>query len=294
MCVHLFGAVSSPGCANYGLKQVASDNEEEYGSVVANFLRRDFYVDDGLKSLPTVEDAIEMLDKSKEMCAKGGLRLHKYVSNSKDVVNHVAPEDRAKGVQNRDVLHKALPVERALGIQWCAESDSFQFRLTLRDRPLTRRGILSTLNSVYDPLGFLAPVVLTGKQIRQEMCRGNAGWDTPLPEHLMQRLQNWITDLRHLESLKIQRCVKPSHFGQVKEVELHHFSEASSTGYGQCIYLRLIDENDQVRCSLLMGKARVAPLKPVTIPRLELVAAVLSTKISMLLQKELDYTSVKG
>lgn len=61
MCVHLFGAVSSPGCANYGLKQVASDNEEEYGPEVANFLRRDFYVDDGLKSLPTVEDAIEML-----------------------------------------------------------------------------------------------------------------------------------------------------------------------------------------------------------------------------------------
>lgn len=87
--------------------------------------------------------------------------------------------------------------------------------------------------------------------------------------------------------------MKPSHFGKVKAVELHHFSDASSTGYGQCTYIRLIDDNGQVHCSLLMGKARVAPLKPVTIPRLELVAALLSTKISMLLQKELEYTSVK-
>ena len=156
---------------------------------------------------------------------------------------------------------------------------SMQFCLTLKERPLTRRGILSTLNSVYDPLGFLAPVVLLGKQILQGMCRKNADWATPLPDHLMQRWQKRITDLHYLESFKIQRCVKPSHFGQVKDVELHHVSDASSTGYGQCTYLRLIDENDQVHCSLLMGKSRVAPLKPVTIPHLELVAALLSAKI---------------
>ena len=76
-------------------------------------------------------------------------------------------------------------------------------------------------------------------------------------------------------------------------VEPHHFSDASSTGYGQCTYIRLIDENHQVHCSLLMGKARVAPLKPVTILRLELVAALLSKKISVLLQKELEYPTIK-
>ena len=141
MCVHLFGAVSSPGCANYGLKQVASDNEDEFGSDVANFLRRDFYVDDGLKSLPTVEDAKVMIDKCKDMCAKGGLHLHKFVSNSKDVLNHINPEDRAKGTENLDLLNEALPVGMALGIQCCVESDSFQFHITLRDRPFTRRGI---------------------------------------------------------------------------------------------------------------------------------------------------------
>ena len=154
MCVHLFGAASSPGCANFGLKQVATDNQEEFGCAVADFLRRDFYVDDGLKSLPSDSEAIGMIHKTKEMCRKGGLHLHKFISNSKAVIEHIPHEDRAKGIKDLDLVHDKLPVERALGIQWCVESDTFQFRIVLGDRPLTRRGILSTINSVYDPLGF--------------------------------------------------------------------------------------------------------------------------------------------
>lgn len=79
MCVHLFGAASSPGCANFGLKQVADDNEAEFSNAVADFLRRDFYVDDGLKSLPSDLEATDMIHKTKEMCGKGGLHLHKFI-----------------------------------------------------------------------------------------------------------------------------------------------------------------------------------------------------------------------
>ena len=134
MCVHLFGAASSPGCANFGLKQVANDNEAEFGGSVAGFLRRDFYVDDGLKSLPSDSEAIDMICKTKEMCSKGGLHLHKFISNSKAVIEQITPEDRAKGIKDLDLLQDKLPVERALGIQWCVESDTFQFRLVLSDR----------------------------------------------------------------------------------------------------------------------------------------------------------------
>ena len=98
--------------------------------------------------------------------------------------------------------------------------------------------------------------------------------------------------MRTLKSLKISRCYKPKGFGEVRTVELHHFSDASQSGYGQCSYLRLIDENDQVHYSLLMGKARVTPLKPVTIFRLELTSAVVSVKISQWLGGELDYQDV--
>ena len=289
MNVHLFGAASSPGCANYCLKQAANDYEEEFGSEPANFIRNDFYVDDGLKSVPTDTEAIDVITKSQNLCAKRGLRLHKIVSNSKKVMEMIAPEDRAKGLKDLNFLQDSLPVERALGVQWCVESDSFQFRITIKDQPLTRRGILSTVSSVYDPLGFIAPVVIVGKQILQEMCRGQTDWDSPLPEELRPRWEKWRNELIRLEDLKIQRCFKPAHFGKIVQAELHHFSDASTVGYGQCSYLRLVDEQQQVHCSLVMGKARVTPLKTVTIPRLELTAALLSVKISNLLKEQLEH-----
>lgn len=88
--------------------------------------------------------------------------------------------------------------------------------------------------------------------------------------------------------IKFQRCVKPKDFGTVVLAEMHHFSDASTSGYGQCSFLRLINESDQVHCSLLLGKSCVTPLKPITIPRLELSAALLSVKIASFLDQEVD------
>ena len=170
MTVHLFGAASSPGCSNFGLKKTATDNECELGSDAAEFIRKDFYVDDGLKSVATVSEATSLIENTKSICARGGMRLHKFISNSKEVIAKIAPDDRAKGVKDLDLHNDVLPIERALGVQLCVESDTFQFRIVLQDKPLTRRGILSTISSVYDPLGFLAPVILTGRQILQSLC----------------------------------------------------------------------------------------------------------------------------
>lgn len=106
------------------------------------------------------------------MCAKGNLRLHKFVCNSKDVTSTIPESERAT-VTNASVQlgEQTSPIERALGLQWCVSSDEFCFRLTLKDQPLTRRGILATVASVYDPLGLIAPVVLAGRMILQEMCK---------------------------------------------------------------------------------------------------------------------------
>ena len=89
MNMHLFGAVSSPGCANFGLRKTAQDREREFGKDIANFLRDDFYVDDGLKSVKTKEDAISLIKKSQAICARAGLRLHKFASNSVEVLEAV-------------------------------------------------------------------------------------------------------------------------------------------------------------------------------------------------------------
>ncbi|XP_069133232.1 uncharacterized protein [Argopecten irradians] len=263
--------------------------EAEFGKDVANFVRRDSYVDDGVKSVPTIEEAVHIIDNTKEMLRRGGLRLHKFLSSSKNVLQNMPLADRAQGLKDIDVLQDQLPVERALGVQWCIESDTFQFRITLNDRPLTRRGVLSTLCSVYDPLGFIAPFILVGKQILQQMCKDKTDWDSPLSDDLSARWLRWRLDLNNLKDLKVNRCLKPSDFGETVSVELHHFSDASTQGYGQCSYVRLVNTDGRIHCALVMGKARVIPLKPITIPRSELVAALVSVRMSSMLIRELDY-----
>ena len=97
MKFHLFGAVSSPGCANFGLKRAATDGESEFGSAAANFIRDDFYVDDGFTSVASKEEVIFLIDASKKICVKAGLKLHKFLSNSRDVLASITSTERANG-----------------------------------------------------------------------------------------------------------------------------------------------------------------------------------------------------
>jgi hypothetical protein len=274
------------------LKTTAKDGEAEFGTETAAFVENSFYVDDGLKSVETVDQATKLIKNSVEMCQRGGFRLHKFAANKRDVIESIPVQYRATDVKELDLCHDPLPIERVLGIEWCIESDSFRFRITLKDKPLTRRGVLATISSIYDPLGFVAPVLLAGKRILQTLCKDNADWDDPLPETLKAEWERWRADIHSLENMKVERCFKPEDFGQVKTAELHHFSDASCEGYGQCSYLRLVDDNDKIHCSLVMGKSRVVPLKQVSIPRLELTAAVVSIKVSATLQDELEYKDI--
>ena len=163
--------------------------------------------------------------------------------------------------------------------------------MMMQEKPLTRRGVLSTVASIYDPLGLIAPFTLRGKQILQNMCQQNMTWDDPLDGDLLHKWNGWTTELQHLEDVSINRCYKPLGFGTVKKYELHHFSDASYSGYGQCTYVRLINTQDEIHCALVMAKARVTPKKVLTIPRLELMAAVTSVKVSNILREELCYTN---
>lgn len=178
-------------------------------------------------------------------------------------------------------------MDRALGVQWCVASDEFQFRVIVKENPFTRRGVLSTVASVYDPLGFVAPFILVGKQILQQMCRDKLSWDDTLPDDLLPLWESWHQDLKNLAGVKIWRCYAPPSFN-VQHYELHHFSDASVTGYGVCSYLRAVSTSGEVHCTLVMGKSRVAPIKVTTIPRLELSAAVVAVRISDMLKKELE------
>ena len=232
-----------------------------------------------MKSVATVERLKGLISSTRLLCQKGGFYLHKFTSNNSEVLNSVPPEDPATDNRNPSLVSNDLAIERALGVHWCIETDTLQFRIELKHKPLSRRGILSTVISIYDPLGLVAPVILQVKRILQELCRDGIGWDDKVPEDIRPSWERWRSELPVLEKLKVPRCHKPSKFKEMKTVEFHHFSHASQNGYGQCPYLRLTDSRDRIHCSLVTGKSRVAPLKPVTIPRLKLTAAVVASKI---------------
>ena len=292
MTVHLFGAVSSPACANYALQRTADENEDNYGTEVANTLRRNFYVDDVLKSASSEDKAIDLAKDVKAVCTNGGFNLTKFVGNTERIINSIPDEYRAENVKSLALGQDKLPIERALGVIWCIASDTFNFRIELKDKPCTRRGILSTISSIYDPLGFIAPVVLVGKNILQDICQSNS-WDEPVDDATKSRWEKWRNELCLLESLKVPRSFKPAEFGKIVSAQLHCMSDASTCGYGQCSYLRLEDESGKVHVSFVMGKARVTPKKIVSIPRLELAAATISVNIGDKLKDELEYEDIK-
>ena len=157
MCVHLFGGISSPSCSNYALRRTADDSEDEFGSEAAMILKRNFYVDDMLKSKECSTSSIALISNIRKMCASGGFNLMKFSSNDKEVLESIPQEERSREVKKCDLAVDNLPAERALGVCWCVENDSLGFRIELKDKPFTRRGILSFISSVYDPLGLAAP-----------------------------------------------------------------------------------------------------------------------------------------
>ena len=288
MTVHLFGAVSSPSCANFALRKTATDNESKYDDKVASTILKNFYVDDCLKSVRTEDEAIELIRDLTGTCDKGGFRLTKGISNKRTVLNSVPEDERANEVKDLDFDYTDLPLGRALGIQWCVETDTFRFEITIKERPLTRRSILSAVSSTYDPLGLISPFVLPAKVILQDPCCLRIGWDDPVPEPQLMRWQKWMAELPKLASFAVRCSVKPDDFGEIESAQLHHFSDASNYGYGTVTYLRLVSRTDNVHCTLLAGKSRVAPVKPFTIPRAELTAATVSVRMNKMMTTELE------
>ena len=199
MTVHIFGAVSSPCCANFALKRLANDNKNKFSCETIKFIQNQFYVDDGLYSAQTVPEAIKIVNEARDLCKLGQLRLHKFVSNSRQLMALIPVSERAETMRYVDLNFDDLPSERALGIKWNTDADTLQFmtNATFDSHNIDRRGVLSAIASLYDPLGCIAPFILIGKLILQQMCKENVNWDDPLPNHLKPKWEKWLQELEH-------------------------------------------------------------------------------------------------
>ena len=147
-------------------------------------------------------------------------------------------------------------------LYWDTQSDTFKFKTIATCKPSTKRGVLSTVSSLFDPLGFLSPFVFSAKILLQELWRKKLPWDQEIPEPYLTQWRRWLEQLPHVVTIEIPaRCYKTQTLGT-------RVTDASQHGYAALSYLRFVDEREVTHCSFVMGKTQNAPIKEWTIPRL--------------------------
>ena len=282
MLRHVFGGVWSGCAASYALRRTV-DDFPLYDDIVKNVILNAFYVDDCLVSLQKFDQAKSVLHKARELLSHGGFNLTKFVANDSQLLAKLPESDRASEVKE----FKSDSKSKVLGLVWNVMLDQFQFDVKLESPDVvTRRVMLSLVSSLYDPLGLISPVLIVGRILLQDVTRMKLDWDTVVSSDIQERWNNWLWSLLALKSVSVPRCVKPSQFDDGIH-ELHHFSDANGRAYGCVSYLRSINKSGEINVMLLCSKGRVAPLKAVSIPRLELQAAVMAARMDEMLREEL-------
>ena len=285
MAVHVFGAVDSPCCANYTLQRTTRDQQGTFSEDVIHAIQRNFYMDDLLASKQSSDEATVLAKDLIEVLKTGGFRLTKWMSNSREVLTAIPSSEVVCDTIRLDC--NQLPQERALGVKWCAEQDLLSLEPVKSEFPNTKRGILSAMSSVFDPLGIAVPYVIKGKLIIQELWRRQIDWDDELPDDILHKWQSWKESLKSLRTIMIPRWYG-FHRGQCQNVQLHVFCDASEIAYGAVAYFRAVIDG-HVDVSFVISKTRLAPIKTLTIPRLELQGAVVASRLKSKISEEIDF-----
>ncbi|XP_050312876.1 uncharacterized protein LOC126747939 [Anthonomus grandis grandis] len=259
---------------------MSADEEQEYFPEACKEIKRNFYVDDYFSGSSTIDGAIKLKNDISKVLSKSGFNLRKWVTNNKSILE-----------QNENTSIKHYLVEdkmsKILGIAWNVENDSLQYLVNLKDDDkCTKRSILSIISKIFDPLGLIGPIIITAKIIMQKLWSENLDWDEPVSESLLVLWRKFCQELPAVNEINI-----PRHVMCFKSVftELHGLCDASERAFGACVYLRSIDENGDIKSFLLCAKSKVAPLKTLTLPRLELCGALLLTRLMNKVTESLSF-----
>lgn len=201
-----------------------------------------------------------------------------------------ARDDLAKDLKDLDIGKDQLPVQRSLGLNWDLISDTFIFRVTTAEKPYTRRGILSVINSLYDPLGLVAPVTIRGKMILRKVVTDSSQWDSPIPEQYRSEWESQKTELQCLEDVNICRTYMEhdASFSKAVRREIHVFSDASEDAIATVTYLKTVSPDGEIHVGIILGKVKVVPKHGNSIPCLELCGALLAVEIYDIAVNALD------
>ena len=283
---HVFGAKSSPTCANYALKRVAIDNQDEF-PIAAKTIQNNFYMDDFIKSVETTEEAIKGFKQLQPLLSKHGFELKNWITNS-DAVTTAIPEDLRSISKTKQV--EVQPNQEGtslLVIQWTITDDSLQVcRGTSKEfeTPITQRKILSLDSSVFDPLGLFSPLSIYMRRLLKSIWTKNGQhWDNSKESNEEEEFLKWKAQRPEVAERSIDR----KYFSTSKDKwEFHVFADASEDTMCAVAYLRSKPKQYSADLAFVIGKCRVAPMRHFSIPRLELQAAVMAVRLKEQIVKE--------
>lgn len=304
-CRLVFGLRPSPSILGSTIQHHLSLYEHEQPEIVKE-LQDSLYVDDLTSGADTEKDAFNLYLSAKNIMAKGGFNLRKWSSNSMEVCSmitknelknnfelNIAESDKgdscfteedmsyAKDVLNSFAASSEESV-KILGVNWNIRSDTLMFEMDellkfAESLPPTKRSVLKLSARIFDPLGLISAFTISTKVLFQRLCTDKQGWDEELSEKTKTTWESLIGQLQHLKNnVQVPRCYFES--TNKKQIELHGFSDASGKAYAAMVYMRTI-YNDHIDTALLCCKARVAPLKSQSIPRLELLGALILARL---------------
>ncbi|CAK9831432.1 hypothetical protein ANTRET_LOCUS8425 [Anthophora retusa] len=261
-----FGLAAAPYLAIRCIHQLAEDEQVRFPEA-STVVKRDLYVDDLITGANSIEEAIRLRTEVIGLFNRGGLNIRQWASNEPQLL---------AGLNENQIHPKILgdpTTMKTLGISWDARKDLMLYTVEPPSvTKVTKRTVLSSIAKIFDPLGLLGPVTIIAKIFMQRLWQLKVDWDESLPASLHTDWTTFVQQLLHLDNVGFKRNTTQR---GTRRIELHGFCDASERAYGACIYIRTIGRFGRVETNLLCAKSRVAPLKTVTLARLELCGAAL-------------------
>ncbi|XP_062714046.1 uncharacterized protein LOC134290850 [Aedes albopictus] len=266
-----YGTAAVPFLAIRALYQLAIDEEAEY-PLAAELVKKMFYVDNVLFGGNNLVEVRGLQRELISLLQRGGFHLHKWAANDERLLDSIPEEDRDKLVKIED--SSANEVIKTLGLMWDPVGDDFLFRAQsdCNNPAPTKRQVLSVIARLFDPLGLLSPVIVLAKVLMQKLWKNKMDWDDRLDEELLDDWRYFLNALPLAEDFRVPRRVISE---EEARIEIHGFADASNTAYGACVYLRSVHSDGTASSSLVTSKSKVCSITPMSIPRKELMAALL-------------------
>ncbi|XP_054259587.1 uncharacterized protein LOC128984305 [Macrosteles quadrilineatus] len=269
-----YGLNCSPFIAIRTLQQLVKDEGHSYPKA-SEILTKSIFYDDIIAGAESLDEALSAQNELKNLLSRGGFELRKWISNAPQLLDQVPIEHKETPVELTENSEAFFSV---LGLKWTPESDMLSYKVKDVEISaiLTKRRILSTIAKLYDLPGFLTPVIFWAKTLIQYLWTTGLTWDEPVPNDVRTKWHSFLEELPIIQELRIPRYISTSLH---TAVQLHGFSDASEKGYAAVVYLRVTDSQENTRLYLIVSKSKVAPLKRISLPRLELCGTHLLGKL---------------